>query len=171
MTDPELAMFLALAAPRLGLRAAGFRRVRATLRKRLARRSRELGLDMASYTRYLEAHPDEWEWLDACCRITISRFGRDAPVFAELVARVLPERAAAARAEGREELVRHITGFQQRMPDARFELASAAEGYAAVFRFDWRLHAGGKALDGTDFGTLADDGRIASITGFFGPRS
>lgn len=102
MTDAEVIEFLDDIAPRLGLRAAGYRRVRTTVRKRVARRMAALGLDLAGYTRYLDAHPHEWEWLDGCCRITISRFARDAPVFERLTARVLPERAAAARDGGRD---------------------------------------------------------------------
>lgn len=102
MTDAEVIEFLNDVAPRLGLRAAGYRRVRTTVRKRIARRLAVLGLDLARYKRYLEAHPDEWEWLDGCCRITISRFARDAPVFERLMTRVLPERAAAARDGGRD---------------------------------------------------------------------
>ena len=104
MTDPELVAFLSLVAPRLGLRAAGFRRVRGTVRKRLSRRLAELGLDLAAYTVHLETHPDEWQWLDRSCRITISRFGRDAAVFERLATHVLPERAAAASAAGRTRL-------------------------------------------------------------------
>lgn len=94
MTDPELVAFLSLVAPRLGLRAAGFRRVRGTVRKRLSRRLAELGLDLAAYTVHLETHPDEWQWLDRSCRITISRFGRDAAVFERLATHVLPERVS-----------------------------------------------------------------------------
>ena len=53
MTDPELVAFLNLVAPRLGLRPAGFRRVRGTVRKRLSRRLVELGLDLRAYWRHL----------------------------------------------------------------------------------------------------------------------
>ena len=60
MTDSELVSFLNQVAPRLGLRAAGYRRVRATVRKRLSRRLAALGLDLAAYTRRLETHLDQW---------------------------------------------------------------------------------------------------------------
>lgn len=101
MTGPELAELLRLVAPRLGLRPEGYRRVGGTVRKRLRRRLAALGLDLAGYVRHLEAQPDEWQWLERSCRITISRFGRDAAVFERLTAHVLPERAAAAVAAQR----------------------------------------------------------------------
>jgi chemotaxis protein methyltransferase CheR len=104
MTDPELVAFLNQVAPRLGLRVAGYRRVGGTVRKRLSRRLVALGLELSAYARYLDEHPDEWQWLDRSCRITISRFGRDASVFDRLMTDVLPERAAAASAAGRSRL-------------------------------------------------------------------
>jgi chemotaxis protein methyltransferase CheR len=134
MTDRELAAFMAVALPRLGLRADGFRRVRGTVRKRLTRRLAGLGLDVHDYGRYLEVHPEEWQWLDACCRITISRFGRDAEVFGELLARRLPEQAAAARADGRARLRMWSAGC-----------ASGEEAYAAAIGYracDAPLQAG-----------------------------
>jgi len=100
MTDPEVVAFLNCIAPRLHLRVAGYRRVRGTVRKRLGRRLSALGLDLAGYIRHLETQPDEWQWLDRSCRITISRFGRDAPVFERLTSQVLPQRAEAASAAG-----------------------------------------------------------------------
>src|SRR5262245_34067258 len=102
MTDAEVVELLDAIAPRLGLRAAGYRRVRGTVRKRVARRLVQLGLDASGYQRYLQTHAEEWAWLDEQCRITISRFARDAAVFERLMADVLPERAAAARAGGRD---------------------------------------------------------------------
>ncbi len=58
--------------------------------RRLRNRFQQLGLeDFASYKTYLLDHPDEWSVVDACCRITISRFYRDAPVFEQL-SQVLP---------------------------------------------------------------------------------
>lgn len=101
MSD-DFAPFFGEVCARLGLCPGGYRRTRGTVRKRVRRRARELGLaSIAEYRRYLEARPDEWRWLDEGCRITISRFARDAPVWRALVERHLPARAEAARAAGR----------------------------------------------------------------------
>ncbi len=80
--DEELVAFLQWALPRIGLRWAGFRKVRGQVRKRVARRIAELRLPgLAAYRGWLETHPQEWEVLDAACRISISRFYRDPAVW------------------------------------------------------------------------------------------
>ena len=97
MNDPELVAFLQETLPRLGLRWPGYRKVRRTVGKRLARRLRELGLpDLAAYRRFLAAHAEEWERLSALCRIPISRFFRDRGVFDTIRIEVLPALAQAA---------------------------------------------------------------------------
>jgi len=59
--------------------------VRRQVCRRLRNRFQQLGLeDFISYKNYLLDHPDEWSVVDACCRITISRFYRDARVFEQL---------------------------------------------------------------------------------------
>ena len=75
------------------------------------------------------------------------------------------------RAEGREALVAHIAGFQQMMAGNTIESTSAVDTYGNVFRFSWLMRdaQGAVAMEGIDFGTLAPDGRLQSITGFFGP--
>jgi chemotaxis protein methyltransferase CheR len=101
----EFAAFFADVCPRLGLRAEGYPRTRGSVRKRVARRLRELGLEsLEEYRRRLDEQGDEWLWLDQCCRITISRFARDAAVFGALRECHLPERALAARARGQRRL-------------------------------------------------------------------
>ncbi len=53
--------------------------------RRLKSRLKQLGLDdFPDYAAYLLEHPDELSVVDACCRITISRFYRDAPTFEQL---------------------------------------------------------------------------------------
>jgi chemotaxis protein methyltransferase CheR len=102
MKNEDCVAFLQWSLPRLGLRWAGFRKVRKTVCKRVAARMRALGLtDTAAYRAYLEAHPAEWPRLDAMCRIPISRFWRDRAVFDALAQDVLPSLAAAAAARGR----------------------------------------------------------------------
>jgi chemotaxis protein methyltransferase CheR len=101
VSDAECVAFLQWALPRLRLRWPGFRRVRRQVRKRLARRLRELGLrDLEDYRRVLERRPSEWGALDALCRISVSRFYRDRGVFEGLADAVLPELARAAARRG-----------------------------------------------------------------------
>jgi chemotaxis protein methyltransferase CheR len=69
--------------------------------RRLARRLADLELaDLTGYREYLAAHPSEWERLDGCCRVTISRFYRDAPVCDCLRDTVLPQLAVQATERG-----------------------------------------------------------------------
>lgn len=100
MRDDDCVHFLQWALPRLGKRWRGFRKVRRQVCRRIARRLLELKIrSLDAYRAYLEAHPEEWTWLDGACRITISRFYRDRRVFDRLFEETLPE--AARRAEGR----------------------------------------------------------------------
>lgn len=99
MRDRECVELLRWALPRLGFRWAGFRRMRRQVCKRVDRRRRALGLpDTAAYRARLAADPVEWRALDGLCRVTVSRFWRDAPVFEHLCECVLPELACLARA-------------------------------------------------------------------------
>lgn len=102
MSDAECVSFLQWALPRLGMRWAGFRKVRRQVCKRVGRRMAELRLpDVSAYRAYLESHPGEWGRLDTLCRITISRFYRDRGVFEYLATDVLPglARRSASRAD------------------------------------------------------------------------
>lgn len=101
MRNEDCVAFLGWCLPRLGMRWAGFRRVRKTVCKRIAARLRALGLeDAKAYRAYLEAHDDEWARLDAMCRIPISRFWRDRDVFDGLAREVLPALATEAARRG-----------------------------------------------------------------------
>lgn len=105
MTTLQCAAFLQQALPRLGLRWAGFRKVRRLVCKRISRRIAELGLaNLASYRHYLAQHDAEWDKLDEMCRIPISRFYRDRAVFESLEYDVLPALATQAIADRRREL-------------------------------------------------------------------
>jgi chemotaxis protein methyltransferase CheR len=98
MNDPELVRFLQWCLPELGLRWAGFRKVRGTVRKRLTRRIRELKLpDLAAYRERLKTDPHEWRRLEVMCRIPISRFYRDKAVYDFLAGEILPACAQAAQ--------------------------------------------------------------------------
>jgi hypothetical protein len=74
------------------------------------------------------------------------------------------------RVIGREAFTEQLVGFHERLPGTHFELASRVDGYADRFRFAWRLldAEGTVKLEGVDIGALDAEGRIASITGFFG---
>ena len=98
MNDPELVRFLQWCLPKLGLRWAGFRKVRGTVRKRLTRRIRDLKLpNLAAYRDRLETDRSEWRRLEDMCRIPISRFYRDKAVYDFLAGEVLPACAQAAQ--------------------------------------------------------------------------
>jgi chemotaxis protein methyltransferase CheR len=100
MTDDECVRFLQWALPRLGLRWAGFRKVRRQVCRRVQRRMTELGLeDARAYREHLDRHPGEWTVLEGLTHITISRFYRDREVWDALRGDVLP-----ALGRGRERL-------------------------------------------------------------------
>lgn len=100
VNDRDCTAFLQWALPRVGLRWAGFRKVRRLVCKRLARRLRGLGLaDLVQYRALFERDPAERQAFDALCRIPISRFYRDRGVFDALREQVLPE--LAERVSGR----------------------------------------------------------------------
>lgn len=102
MADDDCIEFLQWALPRIGLRWAGFRKVRRQVCKRLKRRMSELGLEgFPAYRERLQMDPEEWRTLDECSHITISRFLRDKGVFEALRTRVLSEIAARAKHEAR----------------------------------------------------------------------
>ena len=75
------------------------------------------------------------------------------------------------RAEGRDALVAHIGGFHEMMPGNTIANTSGVDTHGNVFRFAWEMRDadGNVALEGMDFGEVAADGRLKSITGFFGP--
>ena len=100
LKDPDCVHFLQQVLPQLHLRWSGFRRVRRQVCRRLRSRIQELDLaDFSDYAAYLLAHPDEWSVVDACCRITISRFYRDRKVFEQL-SQELPRLVKLALARG-----------------------------------------------------------------------
>jgi len=101
MKDRDCVRFLQETLPQLQLRWPGFRRVRRQVCKRLQRRLDVLQLpDLAAYRQHLDEHTPEWATLDACCRITISRFYRDRGIFRLLESDILPQLASQARTRG-----------------------------------------------------------------------
>jgi len=101
MRDSECVEFLRWALPRLARRWPGFRKVRRTVCKRIARRMQALNLPAPrDYRAFLERNAGEWPVLDALLPITISSFYRDKAVFDFLRAAVLPRLAQEATGRG-----------------------------------------------------------------------
>jgi chemotaxis protein methyltransferase CheR len=91
MNDDACVRFLQWCLPKMDKRWDGFRKVRGQVCKRITRRMQDLNLTgLSAYREYLDARPDEWNRLDAMCRITISRFYRDRGVFEALRDPLLP---------------------------------------------------------------------------------
>lgn len=91
MNDDACVDFLQWCLPKLNKQWSGFRRVRGQVCKRITRRMQKLDLrSLDAYRDHLAAHPEEWDRLDAMCRITISRFYRDRGVFDALCDPLLP---------------------------------------------------------------------------------
>ena len=72
---------------------------------------------------------------------------------------------------GRAALGAYIGEVHQGMPGVRIERTTDVSAHHGHVFFGWRLITadGGVVVEGLDFGTLAPDGRITQIVGFFGP--
>jgi hypothetical protein len=76
--------------------------------------------------------------------------------------------------EGRAGIDAMVAGAQAQFPGARFELVSGPDHHHDRVRFAWRMVGGdgaGEVARGVDFATLADDGRLRSVTGFLEPAA
>jgi hypothetical protein len=64
-----------------------------------------------------------------------------------------------------------IAGAQQQYPGHRFALVAGPDAHHDRVRFSWSLTPdGGEPIAiGIDFATLAEDGRMRSVTGFLEP--
>jgi SnoaL-like protein len=74
--------------------------------------------------------------------------------------------------EGTEGIDAMVAGAQAQFPGVRFELVSDPDHHHDRLRFAWRMVGGDGASElarGVDFATLADDGRLRSVTGFLEP--
>ena len=66
-----------------------------------------------------------------------------------------------------------IRGVHARFPGYRFVLTSPVDAHRDRVRFSWKLMPPGAPVSdealvkGTDFGIIAADGRLQSITGYF----
>jgi SnoaL-like domain len=90
----------------------------------------------------------------------------------ELVAQVVTDDASyldpLMSGEGIDGITEMIGGAQQQFPGHRFTLHAGPDAHHDRVRFSWALtpDGGEPVAVGTDFVTIADDGRMRSITGF-----
>ena len=69
--------------------------------------------------------------------------------------------------EGVDGIAAMIGAAQSQFPGHRFELTFGPDTHNDVVRFAWSLTAGnGPVARGTDFATVAEDGRLRNVTGF-----
>jgi hypothetical protein len=70
--------------------------------------------------------------------------------------------------EGREALSNYMAGFQQQVKGGRFQIRSVIHHHDRMLA-EWRLLGADEAVlqTGRSFATIARDGRLQSITGFF----
>ena len=73
-------------------------------------------------------------------------------------------------ARGHAALSEMVAAVHTRFPGYRFRRASGIDAHHNVLRFAWELVGpdGPVAVSGVDVGVLSPDGRLQSITGFFG---
>ena len=74
-------------------------------------------------------------------------------------------------ARGYDALSQMVAGIHTQFPGHRFRRTSEVDAHHEQLRFGWELVApdGSVTVAGVDVGTLANDGRLAVIAGFFGP--
>ena len=71
---------------------------------------------------------------------------------------------------GREALAHNVRRFRRRFPRASFEIRSGFDTHHNRSRYRWDLLVDGEVLvEGTDVATVADNGLLERIDGFFGP--
>ena len=91
MKDNDCVQLLQWALPKIHMRWEGFRKVRAQVCKRIARRMNQLHIkSVVEYREFLEMHAEEWGWIETLSHVTISRFYRDKAVFKFLENDILP---------------------------------------------------------------------------------
>jgi hypothetical protein len=73
-------------------------------------------------------------------------------------------------AEGHAALSEMVAGVQAQFPGHRFRRVSGIDAHHDQVRFAWELAGpdGAVTVAGIDIGTVAPDGRLYSIAGFFG---
>lgn len=70
---------------------------------------------------------------------------------------------------GRDALEANVHGFRAEQPKVTFAVGSGVDSHHNRVRYEWHFIRGGRVLlRGFDVATLADDGLIERIDGFFG---
>jgi hypothetical protein len=70
---------------------------------------------------------------------------------------------------GHDSIATMIGLAQEQLPEHRFELSFGPDAHNDRVRFAWRLYgpaAAAPVAAGVDFATVAEDGRLGSVTGF-----
>jgi hypothetical protein len=78
------------------------------------------------------------------------------------------------RGEDPEQIGAMVGAAQAQFPGHRFELTAGPDHHNDVVRFTWTLVAvdtGAPAAVGVDFATVAEDGRLRTVTGFLEPAA
>ena len=70
--------------------------------------------------------------------------------------------------KGREGLLGAINGFHAQMPGAGIAFTSSLDEHHGRVRFGWKVTGAPQEMAGIDVATLAADGRLQSIVGFWG---
>jgi hypothetical protein len=120
---------------------------------------------MADATTVVDAYIAMWNETSAeARRATVARaFSDDGEYLDPLMA-----------GEGPDGIDAMVAGAQAQFPGARFELVSGPDRHHDRVRFAWRMvggEGGAELARGVDFATLADDGRLRSVTGFLEPAA
>ena len=69
--------------------------------------------------------------------------------------------------EGHDGIDTMIAGVQEQFAGHRFELVEGPDAHHDRVKFVWHLHGpDGPIAVGTDFATVAEDGRLRDVTGF-----
>jgi len=115
---------------------------------------------MADLARLIDGYIATWNEKDPDCRraLIAETFTDDAEYLDPLV-----------RGEGKDAIDAMIAGIQETYADYRFELAAGPDAHNDRVRFAWHLvgeDSREPVATGYDFGTLAPDGRLRSVTGF-----
>jgi hypothetical protein len=120
---------------------------------------------MADVTTVVDAYIAMWNETDAEARraIVAQAFGDDGTYLDPLMA-----------GEGPDGIDAMVAGAQAQFPGQRFELTAGPDQHHDRVRFAWRMvgeDGGAEVARGVDFATLADDGRLRSVTGFLEPAA
>jgi hypothetical protein len=91
----------------------------------------------------------------------------------ELIAKTWTDSASyldpVMQGDGHDGIDAMVQGVQEQFAGHRFRQTGAIDAHHDRIRFSWELapEGGPAVVSGTDFGVVAEDGRLQAITGFF----